>query len=135
VVCDPSHMRTNEINIRWSHWERRSNAKKRLVTFIKARKCDMRTDLMGDLREKRRSKKKKPYVEVSSDKEEEPHLGDEEEEPSHLVTTLATAAPAHIARENRFEFLNALSTDQNYLELVDAAKDLSIATEHLVSVD
>ncbi|KAG1793639.1 uncharacterized protein HD556DRAFT_1476917 [Suillus plorans] len=64
VVCDPSHMRMNEINSLWSHWQRWSNVKKRLVTFIKARRSDMRTDLREDTGDKRSLKKKKPYEEV-----------------------------------------------------------------------
>lgn len=103
--------------------------KKRLVVFIKARKSDMRTNLREDTGDKRSLKKKKAYEEVTTDEEEDARPSDS------LVTSLATAAPASISCQQRFDFLNALSSDENYLELVDAVKDLTAAKGNLVSID
>jgi hypothetical protein len=50
LICDPFYMKAQGINVIWKYWESRSVAKKRLVTFIKARPSDMR--LKGDKRDK-----------------------------------------------------------------------------------
>lgn len=89
----------------------------------------MRTDLREDTGDKRSSKKKKTYKDVTTDEKEEPCPVDS------LFTTLATAVPANIPYQQHFDFLDALSSDQNYLKLIDAVKDLSAAMENLVSVD
>ncbi|KAG1884556.1 hypothetical protein F4604DRAFT_1676680 [Suillus subluteus] len=42
VVKDPSHMKTEEVNRLWMHWEQRSAANQKLVVFIKAKDADVR---------------------------------------------------------------------------------------------
>ncbi|KAG1794445.1 uncharacterized protein HD556DRAFT_1443011 [Suillus plorans] len=117
LICDPSHMRSKDISVIWRYWESRSTANKRLVSFIKARPSDMR----HSKRDKASSRKVKPYDEVTSEEEQHSLAG--------LGATLAVASPAEVSLDRRFEFLDALSTDSSYLELVDAVKDLANMTE------
>ncbi|KAG1801990.1 uncharacterized protein BJ212DRAFT_1304913 [Suillus subaureus] len=124
VFCDPSHMRAKDIDILWSYWERRSTTQKRLVTFIKARSCDMRIDLPHSPRDGASTKKDKAYAEVTSE-------DDEQHSSANLDTTLAAASPVEVLCSDCFAFLDALSTDRSYLELVDAVKDLAIMMENL----
>ncbi|KAG1838549.1 hypothetical protein DFJ58DRAFT_733800 [Suillus subalutaceus] len=124
IICDPSHMRAKDINTIWHYWERRSMAQKRLVTFTKARSCDMRINAVNSANVKASSKKDKPYIEVGSE-------ADEQHSSAGLDTTLAVSSPAEVPRGHRFEFLDALSLDRSYLELVDAVKDLATITENL----
>lgn len=126
-MCDPSHMRAKDINILWHYWERQSAAQKRLVTFIKARPCDMRINPVNSASVRASSKKDKPYIEIGLE-------ADEQHSSVTLDTTLAVLSPAEVPRANRFQFLDALSPDSSYLELVDAVKDLATATENLVSI-
>ncbi|KAG2062909.1 hypothetical protein BDR04DRAFT_1164491 [Suillus decipiens] len=119
-------MRAKDINILWSYWERQSTTQKRLVTFIKARSCDMRIDLLCSPRDGASSKKEKPYAEVTSE-------DDEQLSSANLDTTLAAASPVEVLHSDCFAFLDALSTDKSYLELVDTVKDLAIMTENLQS--
>ncbi|KAG1873079.1 hypothetical protein F4604DRAFT_1681149 [Suillus subluteus] len=122
LICDPSHMRLRDINVIWKYWESRSMAKERLVTFIKARPSDMRLNLVkGGKRDKASSRKVKPYVEVTSEEEQHRPVG--------LGATLAVASPAEVPHDRRFDFLDALSNNDSYLELVDAVKDLTKMTE------
>ncbi|KAG1850129.1 hypothetical protein F4604DRAFT_1687212 [Suillus subluteus] len=127
VICDPSHMRAKDINTIWYYWERHSMAQKRLVTFIKARSCDMRINVVISANVKASSKKNKLYIEVGSE-------ADEQHSSAGLDTTLAVSSPAEVPRGYRFEFLDALSSDRSYLELVDAVKDLATITENLVNL-
>lgn len=122
LICDPSHMRSKDISVIWRYWESRSAANKRLVSFIKARPSDMR----HSKRDKASSRKVKPYDEVTSEEEQHSLAG--------LGATLAVALPAEVSLDRRFEFLDALSTDSSYLELVEAVKDLANMTEKIVSV-
>ncbi|KAG2125352.1 uncharacterized protein EDB93DRAFT_1110245 [Suillus bovinus] len=119
LICDPSHMRSKDINVIWKYWESRSVAKKRLVSFIKARPMDMRRSK----RDKASSRKVKPYDEVTSEEEQHSLAG--------LGATLAVVSPAEVPLDRRFEFLDGLSTDSSYLELVDAVKDLAKMTENI----
>ncbi|KAG1743577.1 uncharacterized protein EDB91DRAFT_1247077 [Suillus paluster] len=125
VFCNPSHMREKDINMLWSYWETRSKARKRLVTFIKARPSDVRIKLAQDARDKASSKKDKAYVKVAED-EDELHSS------ANLDATLAAASPAEVPRDHHFKFLDALSTDRSYLELVDAVKDLAVMMQNLM---
>ncbi|KAG1887756.1 hypothetical protein F4604DRAFT_1674924 [Suillus subluteus] len=119
LICDPSHMRLKDINVIWKYWESRSMAKKRLVSFIKARPMDMRRSK----RDKASSRKVKPYDEVTSEEEQHSLAG--------LGATLAVVSPAEVPLDRHFEFLDGLSTDSSYLELVDAVKDLAKMTENI----
>jgi hypothetical protein len=119
-------MRAKDIDILWSYWERQSTAQKRLVTFIKARSCDMRIDLPCSPRDEASSKKDKPYAEVISE-------DDKQLSSTNLDTTLAAASPVEVLCSDHFAFLDTLSTNKSYLELVDAVKDLATMTENLVS--
>ncbi|KAG2134939.1 hypothetical protein BD769DRAFT_1385570 [Suillus cothurnatus] len=110
-----SHMRAKDIDILWSYWERQSTAQKRLVTFIKA-----------SPRDEASSKKDKPYAEVISE-------DDKQLSSTNLDTTLAAASPVEVQSSDRFAFLDTLSTNKSYLELVDAVKDLATMTENLQS--
>jgi hypothetical protein len=120
-------MRAKNINVLWHYWERQSMAQKRLVTFIKARSCDMRINPSNSACVNTSSKKDKPYMEVSSE-------ADEQHSSAGLDTTLAVSSPAKIPQVDCFEFLEALSSDRSYLELVDAVKNLATITQNLVGV-
>ncbi|KAG1866759.1 hypothetical protein F4604DRAFT_1928056 [Suillus subluteus] len=74
------------------------------------------------------SKKDKPYIEVSSEADEK-HMS------AGLDTTLAVSLPAEVPRGYCIEFLDALSSDRSYLELVDAVKDLATITENLPTLE
>jgi hypothetical protein len=121
LICDPSHMRSKDINVIWKYWESRSVAKKRLVSFIKARPMDMKRSK----RDKASSRKVKPYDEVTSEEEQHSLAG--------LGATFAVVSPAEVPLDLRLEFLDALSTDSSYLELVDAVRDLAKMTKNIVS--
>jgi hypothetical protein len=67
VVRDPSHMRSEDVNSLWHHWEKRSILKKKLVIFINAKKGDKRTDRAE--KEEGKKKKKMDYVEILDQEE------------------------------------------------------------------
>ncbi|KAG0692864.1 hypothetical protein DFH29DRAFT_1008017 [Suillus ampliporus] len=118
AVKDPSHMKTDEVNHLWRHWERRSAANQKLVVFIKAKDADMR--LTG------KSKKK---VVRTQDLDEEDQ-GRPVPIPSERRTQPAAhsheTTPDDVAINDRYTFLETLSKNENYLELVDAIRDLAI---------
>ncbi|KAG2340560.1 hypothetical protein BDR05DRAFT_950292 [Suillus weaverae] len=116
-------MRAKDINVIWKYWKSWRAAKKRLVTFIKARPSDMR--LEGNKRDKASFRKVKPYIEVSSNEEQHSLAG-----LGGLGVTLAVASPAEVPLDHQFDFLDVLSTDGTYLELVDAVKDLAKMMEN-----
>jgi len=135
VVRDPSHMKADHINSLWHHWERRMDEKKKLVVFIKAKTSDMRISGGGKKDKATLKKKKSAYVEVDSD-EELASLAAASSgiAPSADHSILAAATPAKVLPNQleRFKFLDALSPDENFLELVDAVKDLAKLSENLV---
>ncbi|KAG0691937.1 hypothetical protein DFH29DRAFT_883403, partial [Suillus ampliporus] len=118
AVKDPSHMKTDEVNHLWRHWEQHSAANQKLVVFIKAKDADMH--LTG------KSKKK---VVRTQDLDEEDQ-GRPVPIPSERRTQPAThsheTTPDDVAINDRYTFLETLSKNENYLELVDAIRDLAI---------
>lgn len=135
IVRDPSHMKADHINLLWHHWETRRSAKKKLVIFIKAKTSDMR-GLGGGKNDKSTLKKKSTYMEVDSDEELDSlaAVAGSGIEPSAGHSILAAETPAKVSANQleQFKFLDALSTDENFLELVDAVKDLAGLSENLV---
>ncbi|KAG1840441.1 hypothetical protein F4604DRAFT_1690778 [Suillus subluteus] len=125
VVRDPSHMRSEDVNLLWHHWERQGLANKKLVIFINVKKGDK----VAEVAEKEGKKRqKKDYVEVvSSDKEEVRSVGSDSTEgriaPADF-TVLANVLFNGVCDE-RWVFLKTLYTDMNYLELVEATSDLA----------
>ncbi|OJA20145.1 hypothetical protein AZE42_13943, partial [Rhizopogon vesiculosus] len=105
-------MKADHINLLWHHWERRMDEKKKLVVFIKAKTSDMRISGGGKKDKATLKKKKSAYVEVDSDEE---------------LASLAAASSGIAPSADH----NALSPDENFLELVDAVKDLAKLSENL----
>ncbi|KAG1747838.1 uncharacterized protein EDB91DRAFT_1079544 [Suillus paluster] len=125
VVKDPSHMKTEEVNRLWNHWEQRSAANKKLVIFIKAKDADVRANVRNEER-KKKSKEKRVHF-LDSDKEDRDRLpslnsSDFTEHRSQPADT----TPDDVSINDRYTFLESLSKNDNYLELVDAIKDLAI---------
>ncbi|KAG1786233.1 uncharacterized protein HD556DRAFT_1313675 [Suillus plorans] len=119
VVKDPSHMKTEEVNRLWMHWERRSATNQKLVVFIKAKDADIRV-----------TGKSKTKVVSTLDLDEEDqgqpapfasHFTERTTQPAAHETT-----PDDVAINDRYTFLETLSKNENYLELVDATRDLAI---------
>ncbi|KAG1736823.1 hypothetical protein EDD22DRAFT_852207 [Suillus occidentalis] len=129
VVRDPSHMRSEDVNSLWHHWEKHSILKKKLVIFINAKKGDKRTDRAE--KEEGKKKKKMDYVEISN--EEEFSLASSHSAKGRNVLAGASNTPASILFDNTYDerwvFLRGLSMEDNYLELVDATYDLAHATK------
>lgn len=138
VVRDPSHMKTDHINLLWRHWETQRSAKKKLVVFIKAKTSDLR-GFGGGKKDKATLKKKSAYIEVDSGEELDSLAAAAAAAGSGIVPStghskLAAETPAKVSANQveRFKFLGTLSTNQNFLDLVDAAKDLAGLSEYLV---
>ncbi|KAG1883264.1 hypothetical protein F4604DRAFT_1677614 [Suillus subluteus] len=129
VVRDPSHMRSEDVNSLWHHWERRSISREKLVIFINTKKGDKRTDRAE--KEEGKKRKKMDYVEISD--EEELSLASSHSAEGRNVSAGASDTPASIlfdkVYDERWMFLRGLSMDDNYHELVDATHDLFNATK------
>jgi hypothetical protein len=117
----------------WHHWEKRSISKKKLVIFINAKKGDKRTDRAE--KEEGKKKKKMDYVEISD--EEELSLASSHSAKGRNVSADAGNTPASVLFDNTYDecwvFLRGLSTEDNYLELVDATKDSSKSSKQILS--
>lgn len=87
ILRDPSHMRAENINQLWAHWEARRAAKKKLVIFNAAKIGDMSKELLRNT-VPHQQKTNKMYVEIepvtaSSSK------GAASTHPTHCTTRLA----------------------------------------------
>lgn len=71
VVQDPSHLKAQEINNLWRHWEARKALKQKLVIFVGAVSGHMNKSLLVDAVYMGEKKSKKKYVPVDTDDEEE----------------------------------------------------------------
>ncbi|KAG2090189.1 uncharacterized protein F5147DRAFT_780365 [Suillus discolor] len=119
VVKDPSHMKTEEVNRLWMYWERPSTANKKLVVFIKAKDADMRV-----------TGKSKTKVVSTLDEEDQDRpasfASHFTERTTHPAAHTHETTPDDVAINDRYTFLETLSKSENYLELVDATRDLAI---------
>ncbi|KAG1831093.1 hypothetical protein EV424DRAFT_1343218 [Suillus variegatus] len=97
VVKNPSHMKIEEVNRLWMHWEQCSATNQKPVVFIKAKDADIRD-----------------HWEVQ---DESKHIT----QPATHETT-----PDDVAINDRYTFLETLSKNENHLELVDTTRDLAI---------
>lgn len=127
VVKDPSHMKTEEVNRLWMHWEQCSATNQKPVVFIKAKDADIRV-----------TGKSKMKVVSTLDLDEEDqgwpapfasHFTEHITQPATHETT-----PDDVAINDRYTFLETLSKNENYLELVDTTRDLAILAKQKVSV-
>ncbi|KAG1747473.1 hypothetical protein EDB19DRAFT_1826196 [Suillus lakei] len=71
VVQDPSHLKAQEINHLWGHWEARKASKQKLVIFVGAVSSHMNKSLLVNAVYVGEKKSKKKYVLVDTDDEEE----------------------------------------------------------------
>ncbi|KAG1879764.1 hypothetical protein F4604DRAFT_1679352 [Suillus subluteus] len=71
VMQDPSHLKVQEINNLWGHWEARKASKQKLVIFVGAMSTHMNKSLLVDAIYVGEKKSKKKYVPVDTDDEEE----------------------------------------------------------------
>ncbi|KAG1729312.1 uncharacterized protein EDB91DRAFT_1085759 [Suillus paluster] len=120
MVKDPSHMKTEEVNCLWNHWEQWSAAKQKLVIFIKAKDSD-------------RKSKEKRVSRLDSDEEDQ----DQPVSLNKSNSTECRTQPAaysnqaettldNVSINERYIFLESLSKNDDYLELIYAIKDLKI---------
>jgi len=136
VVQDPSHMKKREVNHLWKHWEHRAAAKQKLVVFCKAKVGDVRNN-----KGKGQSKTKSVEKRVNTlDSDEEDLDRPVSLNSSHFTqrTTQPTAnqlktTPDDVSIKDRYTFLESLSKNENYLELVDAIRDLAKLANQKVS--
>ncbi|KAG1883111.1 hypothetical protein F4604DRAFT_1678020 [Suillus subluteus] len=121
VVKDPSHMKTEEVNRLWMHWERRSAANQKLVVFIKAKDADVRVTGKS---------KTKVVSTLDSDEEDQGRpvsiASPFTERRTQPAARTHETTPDDVAINDRYTFLETLSKNENYLELVDAIRDLAI---------
>ncbi|KAG1863116.1 hypothetical protein F4604DRAFT_1683705 [Suillus subluteus] len=71
VVQDPSHLKAQEINHLWGHWETRKASKQKLVIFVGAVSSHMNKSLLVNAVYVGEKQSKKKYVPVDTDDEEE----------------------------------------------------------------
>ncbi|KAG2150755.1 uncharacterized protein EDB93DRAFT_1103449 [Suillus bovinus] len=102
MVKDPSHMKTEE----------------KLVIFIKAKVSDLRN---GDGRRKSKAKRVSG-LDADEEDQDRPVLNIQPVVHSNQAET----TPDDISITERYTYLESLSRHENYLELVDALKDLAI---------
>jgi hypothetical protein len=137
VVKDPSHMKTEEVNRLWNHWERRSAAKHKLVVFIKAKDSDIRSNLRNEER-KRKSKKQRVSLPDTDDEDQGQPVplngSDFTGRRSQLAAHSNTTTPDDVATKDHYTFMESLTKNENYLELVDAIRDLAILSKQTVGV-
>jgi hypothetical protein len=134
VVRDPSHMRLEDVNSLWYHWETRSRENKKLVVFVKAKEGDIRSGARKKLPNAAITKKKPEYVEIDSDDARDPSEAEYQSEDSTSSDDgLSMECPDNIPARKRFKFLRKLSKDEKYLDLVHALRDLAAMTEQEVS--
>ncbi|KAG1895264.1 uncharacterized protein F5891DRAFT_1194321 [Suillus fuscotomentosus] len=127
VVKDPSHMKTEEVNHLWMYWEQRSATNQKLVIFIKAKDADIQ--ITG-------KSKMKVVSTLDLDEEDQGWLAPFTSHFTERTTQLATHAiiPDDVAINDRYTFLETLSKNENYLELMDATRDLAILAKQNVNV-
>ncbi|KAG1740266.1 hypothetical protein EDB19DRAFT_1828489 [Suillus lakei] len=71
VVQDLSHLKAQEINHLWGHWEARKASKQKLVIFVRAVSSHMNKSLLVNAVYVGEKESKKKYVPVNTDDEEE----------------------------------------------------------------
>ncbi|KAG1805170.1 uncharacterized protein BJ212DRAFT_1304134 [Suillus subaureus] len=125
VVKDPSHMKTEEVNRLWNHWEQNSAANKKLVIFVKAKDGDVHANVRNEER-KKKSKVKRVSL-LDSDEEDRDWLPSlNSSDLTERRTQPANTTPDDISITDQYTFLESLSKNDNYLELIDAIRDLAI---------
>jgi hypothetical protein len=125
VVRDPSHMRLEDVNSLWHHWEGRGNENKKLVIFVKAKEGDT-----GSSSRKKKSKKKVGVHFYDKDQSDEEYSS---EATTASDSGLSEACPDDIPLRKRYKYLRVLSKHAEYLELVHAIRDLATMTDMKVS--
>lgn len=137
VVKDPSHMKTEDVNRLWNHWERRSAAKHKLVVFTKAKDSDIRSNLRNEERKKKSKKQRVSLPDTDNEDQGRPvpsNGSDFTERGSQPAAHSNLTTPDDVATKDRYTFLESLSKNENYLELVDAIRDLAILAKQKVGV-
>lgn len=91
ILRDPSHMRAENINQLWGHWEARKAAKKKLVIFVAAKLGDMSKERLKNA-VPYQEKSKKKYVEIQQDTPARPHSATRTEQPARVAASSKGAA-------------------------------------------
>ncbi|KAG2147899.1 uncharacterized protein EDB93DRAFT_1103974 [Suillus bovinus] len=147
ILRDPSHMRAENINELWAHWQARKEENKKLVIFIVGKIGDMSKELLRDA-VLHQEKTKKMYVEIEpvSSSESESGGTPSTSRRANLVkganesaaaastghmTAMASrpsgaqeSAPATVPMKDQIPFLKSLSSNNEYLLLVEGIRDL-----------
>ena len=146
VVADPSKFTKKVLDKLWNHWARRHSEKKPILQFVKARNDDLPFGLPRV--ERTEVRKKRPYMEVGSSEDEQELVAGKgkatnaamsgEAGPSSAARPLSKRArlsgqpevpeeesPA-ANQHDRFPFLQGLSGDFDYQELVRILSSLPI---------
>ncbi|KAG1863662.1 hypothetical protein F4604DRAFT_1929062 [Suillus subluteus] len=127
VVKDPSHMKTEEVNCLWNHWERQSAAGQKLVRFIKAKDSDVRANIHNEERKRKSKEKRVRRLESDEEDQDQPDsLNDSNSTERRVQPAEAETTPDDVSINDRYTFLESLCKHDNYLELIDAIRDLAI---------
>ncbi|KAG1732520.1 hypothetical protein EDB19DRAFT_1912033 [Suillus lakei] len=124
VVKDPSYMKTEEVNCLWNHWEQCLATNKKLVIFIKAKDSDVHANVSNEERKKSKEKRVSLLDSDEEDRDRPPSLNSSDF--TEHRSQLANTTPDDVSINDQYTFLESLSKNDNYLELVDAIKDLAI---------
>jgi hypothetical protein len=71
LLRDPSHLRANNINNLWAHWDTRRAAKQKLVIFVAGKLGDMSRAHLENAVPHKEKKIQKEYVEINDEDEEQ----------------------------------------------------------------
>ncbi|KAG1870310.1 hypothetical protein F4604DRAFT_1926547 [Suillus subluteus] len=91
ILRDPSHMRAENINQLWGHWEARKAAKKKLVIFVAAKLGDMSKEWLKNA-VPYQEKSKKKYVKIQQDTPARPHSATRTEQLARVAASSKGAA-------------------------------------------
>ncbi|KAG2127185.1 uncharacterized protein EDB93DRAFT_1109393 [Suillus bovinus] len=137
ILRDPSHMRAENINELWAHWQARKEENKKLVIFIAGKIGDMSKELLRDA-VPHQEKTKKMYVKIEPVSSSESESGGtpstsrranlvkgaNESAAAASMGRAQEGAPATVRMKDRIPFLKSLSSDNEYLLLVEGIRDL-----------
>jgi hypothetical protein len=135
-VTDPSKLTKAGIFNLWAHWRERERKGLPILRFVKAKRDDMALTVATSSVQSR--PKKRPYVIVNSEDEEDSDKSDNEpptvasRPPSKKARVLESEelegpqAGSPAAQEARTEFLQSLSTDPVYHQLCDKLSSLPL---------
>ncbi|KAG2360219.1 hypothetical protein BDR07DRAFT_1378130 [Suillus spraguei] len=132
----PSHMRAENINHLWAHWEARMAAKKKLVISNAAKISDMsKQRLKNAVPHQQKTNKMANLAESDSSEDESAAAASM----GRRTTTAAQpssaqqGAPATVLMKNQIQFLKSLSSNDQHLHLVEGTRDLKKVQKFLAT--